>query len=930
MDSSFDKVEKLFHEALALPGPDRHTFLRSACAAEPHLVAEVESLLAHCGPETAALTVGANRVLSDLLQEQQQPADPYLSAGIALGPYSLERKLGEGGMGSVYLATDTRLHRKVAVKIVSHGFSQTTEARERFIREARVAASLSHPNIATVYDFGETERTPWLAMEYIDGTPLLSLSVRPLDADTWMRYATQIAEALAHAHSRGLIHRDIKPANILLTTEDRVKIIDFGLARPFYKQTNSGDSLTAPGSFIGTISYSAPELLRGGSASPRSDVYSLGVVLYEMACREQPFAGYSGGYELISAVLMGNYRSCRERNPDIAPGIAEIIETCMAREPANRYPDAAAVMVALANILSNSRDPGPSTKASSTRPAIAIVDFRNIGGSADLDWLGTGIAETLSADLSKLKAIRVIGRSRVMQVLRQLHSPGDPSSVATDLGRELDARWVLAGGYQQFGKRIRFTPALTEVESGDAVVIGKIDGLRTELFELQDRVVAAVVDALTIQIDISTQQKLLHPETRHIAAYEQYAHGRRKISEMQGRSLTTAIHHFEQAVAVDPDYALAYSGLGTAYALRFIASSNPEDIKHASGYLERAIELDPELGEPYPWLANIRVRRNNPAGAFLAGEKGVELQPDLAEAHYFYAGLHYMLPDYRPGSIAEVLFHFSEAIRLQPQFHAAWVVFGAAAAFLGKHNEAIEILTEAVRLESEPDLLFRFTGAQTLLAMAQSRAGLWEEARARHLSSIESLRPLDHVYSDTFQALSACGLGDIDLRSGDAHSALRHYRHAHRVVSQSRHILGGARLSMRANTGLAAAYAAEGNAVRARELMADVPQQLETLAAQTVTTTFECSIPQLWLSLAVAEVRLGELQTAATYLERARKTGWLDFVFLRNDPELRPLHDHPSFDVVVAELPDVSGVAFPMPAFGVPPKRRSQSISPTL
>ena len=376
-------------------------------------------------------------------------------------------------------------------------------------------------------------------------------------------------------------------------------------------------------------------------------------------------------------------------------------------------------------------------------------------------------------------------------------------------------------------------------------------------------------------------------------------------------------------MALDPDYALAYSGLGTAHALQFIRTSNPEDILCASRYLERAIELDPELGEPYPWLANIRIRKNDPAGAFAAGRKGIELQPDLAESHYFYGGLNYMVPDFQPGATRQTPAFLAEAIRLQPRFHAAWLGLGAAAAFLGRHAEAIRILTEAVRMEAEPELVYRFVGARTLLAIAHTRAGSWDAARVQHLDALEALRDTSHIYTATFETLSTCGLGDIELRCGNESAALTHYRHARRIIREARSAVGGARLLIRINASLSAAYAAAGEMARARELAAEAAAQFESVAGQSATATFECSLAQLCLTLAAAEVRLGNIDAAANYLNRSRLLGWLDLHWLRTDPELRALHGHPQFVSFVEQLAAVPEIEIPTPRFRAGPQSAS-------
>jgi serine/threonine protein kinase/tetratricopeptide (TPR) repeat protein len=923
MRASLKKIEAIFHDAVALPASDRGAFVDRACAGDPDLLREVESLLQHNDEQTAAFEGAVQPVASDLLTTAL--LEPHFAPGAMLGPYRLDRKLGEGGMGSVYLATDTRLTRKVAVKFINCALARTAAARARFLREARSGAALCHANIATLHDLGETAKTPWLVMEYVSGASLRSRLTGPLGESTWVRYATEIAAALEHAHTRRIIHRDIKPENIIITDDDHVKVIDFGLARAVHEQPAASGTITEPNAFMGTLAYAAPELFAGGSASARSDVYSLGVVLYEMACGEQPFARLTG-HALISAILAGSYPACKMRNPRIPPRVAALIDQCMSREPAARYKDAAVVAAALHHLGNTD---GFQQADTTPPPTLAVIDFRNIGGGSDVDWLGTGIAETLSVDLAKLRSVRVASRGRVVQSLRRLGSPQNDADTAIELGRDLGARWIVTGGYQQIGDRFRVTAALIDAGTGDALATEKIDGRWADLFDVQDRVVAALLKSLTIVFDTTDQQKILPAETRDMVAYEHYVRARQQMYEMGGKSLSAAIHHFEQAVRLDPDYALAYSGLGTAHALQFIDTSNPEDIIRASGYLERAIELDAELGEPYPWLVHIRIRKNNPAGAFAAGRKGLELQPDLAESHYFYSGGHYMLPEFEPGSLRTTPAHLAEAIRLQPRFHAAWLVLGATSAFLGKHADAIRILTEAVRMEAEPDLMYRFVGARTLLAIARTRAGLWDAARAQYLDALEALRDTDHIYTTCFQILSACGLGDIELRCRNESAALTHYRHARRIVRESPRAVGGARLLIRINAGLSAAYAATGEMTRAIELATEASTRLESLAGQTATATFECSLPQLWLTLAATEVRLGNFDAAGACLARARELGWLDLPWLNIDPELRPLHGHPAFLSFVEKLGSAPDSEIPLPRFGAPRHARPQFASGT-
>jgi eukaryotic-like serine/threonine-protein kinase len=914
MPTPFEKVEAIFHEAIQLPAEDRGGFLEGACGGDAELRREVESLLEHHRRRTATLAAGIRPMAGDLL------GATALDPGLMLGPYRVERKLGEGGMGAVYLATDSRLDRQVALKVISRNLARTPEARARFLREARSAASLSHANIATLYDVGETTETPWLVMEYVAGSSLRARLSEALSEAAWLRYASEIAAALGHAHARHIVHRDIKPENILITEEDHVKVIDFGLARAIHEQFAPSGTITGPDAFIGTLAYAAPELLSGGSASARSDVYSLGAVLYEMACGGAPFVGLSG-HGLISAILSGSYPACASRDPRIDPRIAALIERSMARDPAMRHKDAGEVAAALA-----SEDTGsPRPRDAAPPPILAVIDFRNISHVPDLDWLGTGIAESLSADLARFGSVRIASRSRVVQTLRRLGCSLDDAGAAVELGRELGAEWIVTGGYQQLGERIRVTATLVETATGNALASEKVDGRWVDLFDVEDRVVAAVLQGLTIHFGSGELKRILPAETRSIAAYEHYARARQATYDMRGPSLSTAIHHFEQAIALDPDYAPAYSGLGRAHVLQFIRTTNPEDVHRASACLERAIELDPELGEPYTWLANVRLRRNDPVGSFAAGKKGVELQPDVAEAHYFCGGLYYMVPEYQPGGLRAWVSHLAEAIRLEPQFHPAWLILGASAAFLGNHGAAIRLLVEAARRAAEPDTVYRFVGAETLRATAHSRAGSWEEARTGHLEALEVLRGTGHIYTTCFETLSACGLGDIDVRCDAPAAALAHYRRARRIVRESPRTAGGARLLIRADAGLATAYVLTGNRARARELLTAAASSLEGLEGQTATATIECSLAQLWLCLAAAESVLGDLAAAAACLDRARWLGWLDGVWLRTDPLLRPLEGRSEYDKFAEELAAAPAPQLPLPIGGAEASRSSSA-----
>lgn len=893
MSRFWQEVERIFHEALTRPTEERQAFLESSCGTDHDLLCEVTSLLQHHGEPTQRLATSVQPVAASLLESSR--AD-NIAAATMFGPYQVDRKLGDGGMGAVYLATDTRLGRKVAIKLASGAVAHTAAARARFLREAQSAAALAHPNIAIVHDFGETAGRPWLVMEYVAGTSLRSrIGAGAVSEKVWMDYATQIASALEHAHARRIVHRDVKPENIMLSEDGVVKLVDFGIATVLSDDPRV-EQITETGVFVGTLAYTAPELYCGEQASTRTDVYSCGVVLWELAYGRHPFATLSGP-ALVGAIVAGQH-SGGVPEVDLSPGIKSFIQRCMSRAPSDRYPDGASLSAALRTI----RTGGLIAPVSARSPSVAVLDFANIAGSSEVDWLGTGIAETLSADLAKMKSATVAQRGRIQQAVRRAGDPEHDPAAAAALGRELAVDWIIAGAFQQIGNRIRLTAKIIETATGDVIAFEKTDGVRDDLFDLQDRIAAASINTLSLRLGTDSTGTTPAPKPPSLAAYEHYVRGRRQMYQMQGHTLNEAIEHFKQAVALDPGYALAYSALGTAHMLRFPITTNPDDVARASECLEHAIKLDPELGEPYPWLCNIRFRQSNPEGAFAAGLKGIQLQPDLPEAHYFYGGGQYLCAEHPTADQHKGLDSLTEALRVQPKFHPAWIGAGATSIFLGKYESAIQFLSEAIRLEPEPDLLYRFVGADSLCGIAYMRMSQWQTATRYHTEALQKLSNSSHIYSDAFRILSACGLGDIELRSGSATVAAAHYRRAWQIAKEKPRIIGSQRLQIRAGAGLVAAYACAGEQERALELMAEIRPWLDTAAAQTATATLECGLAQLCIDLAVAEVQLGRLEEASKLLARARKVGWKDVAWLRSDPLFKPIHSDPVFRSWVGPL----------------------------
>ena len=447
-----------------------------------------------------------------------------LSAGTRLGPYEIVALLGAGGMGEVYQAKESRLDRTVAVKVLRPGIAADESHRKRFLREVRATAAFSHPGIALFYGAGEAEDCLYLAMEYVPGHTLQRDLVKgPIPSRSFGDYVLQIAAALEHAHARGILHRDIKPSNIMVADDGVVKLLDFGLAQNILPREETVTAVTAAGTVVGTLQYCAPEVLAGRAATIRSDIYNLGVLMYEMACGRRPFDQLDGA-SFVSAVFLGQAPPVRQRNPAVSERISRVISRAMAVEPQDRFQSAAELAAALRTM-----DESPDRAAVALEravPVLAVLDFLNLSDDPSTNWLGTGLAETIAADLGRLSAVRVIPRERVQQELRNLTEKHSLTLIAT----HLNVRWLVTGSYQRSDDRIRITPRLLEPASGEVAVTGKIDGAWDDIFGLQDRVVAELMRALKVEMDASTRERVAAPETLRLEAYKQYAQGRKSFA----------------------------------------------------------------------------------------------------------------------------------------------------------------------------------------------------------------------------------------------------------------------------------------------------------------------------------------------------------------------------------------------------------------
>jgi len=825
------------------------------------------------------------------------------SAGTRIGPYEIVATLGAGGMGEVYKARDSRLDRTVALKLMRSAMSSDENHRKRFLREARATAAFSHPGIAGMYDAGESNDLLYLAMEFVPGHTLQYEIAQGAISSAFVReYSIQIATALEHAHARGILHRDIKPGNIMVSNDNAIKLLDFGLAQFLLPQDETATLITTAGSFVGTYQYCAPEVLSGRAATIRSDLYSLGVVMYEMACGRTPFAGLQER-ALVAAALLGESPRVEERNPAVSGVLAGLIARAMAPQPQERFASAAELAAAL-RTMDNRPDSGAVVRERAN-PVIAVMDFVNLSGDPNSEWLATGIAETVTADLRKLKNVQVVTRERVQLQLRRIEDRSDTSMI----GRLLNARWLVTGSFQRAGNRIRITPKLLEAASGEGAQLEKIDGEWDDLFELQDRVVREILRALNVEMDSSARRKVATPEARRLEAYEHYTEGQKGLRILGKDSIENSRRHLELAIELDPEYAVAYAALGHTYAMRWIYRNDPDDLSRASGCLEHAIELDPELGTPYGTLAYVYGRQNKIDKGVKAGLKGIRLDRDVATSHYFTGFASWIAGLEISGSYLQpAVEHFMNVIDVEPTLSSAWLNLGTMAMHNGAYDRAESLISEVLSLRASRRAIVELPFGEMILAEIFLRRLDWERALEWHDRGLKYMTQMDSVYKETAVALHCCGLADIYLRQNKPDEALAHLHKAWRVVHEFPNMMAHNRVLTRTMATMEWVYADLGDRNRAEQLIADAKKLLETVFSTPGGMIHGVLTLDLCHTLSIALLRLNQTEAACEMFGKAVERGWGDAAWMNNDPALIPLATLPQFQVwrqQVRELPQL-------------------------
>jgi serine/threonine protein kinase/Tfp pilus assembly protein PilF len=772
-----------------------------------------------------------------------------LSIGSKLGPYEILAAIGKGGMGEIYRARDSRLGRDVAIKVLPEQLAKDSEALSRFESETKALASLSHPNILSIFDVGEEQGILFAVTELLEGETLRSrLEREPITVEDFLQINLSITSALSAAHSRGVVHRDLKPDNIFITKDNQIKILDFGLARReeaiSSKDGSSPKSTsdTEPGMIVGSIEYMSPEQVRGESADSRSDIFSLGSVMFEMLSGHTPFSR-TNIVDTLKAVL-------REEAPRVSAGdrklpseLNGIVLRCLRKDPTDRFQSSAEIRLALMNLsTATSRTrvmPGFHVSSKiwialitvvlaivavvlyrASHPAevidtIAVLPFSNLNNNPDAEFISDGVTESIIRNLSEIPKIQVMASSTVF---RYKNSKLDPQAIGTQL--KVDA--VVTGKILVRNDTLTINSELVNVKTGALLWGGEYSRKFSDILHVQDEIAKEISGGLRLKLSTEQEKRLSKHDTENMEAYESYLKGRFYWNKRNEDALKKGIDYFQRAVDIDPEYGLAYAGLADSYnLLSLYGGLNPTDtFPKAKSAAVRALQIDDTLPEAHTSLAYIHLYYDwDWSGAEKEFQRALELNPNYATAHVWY------------GEYLQALARFEEAIREM------------------KHAQALDPLSLIVQAD---------------LGWTYFRAGRYDKA-------IEEFNRALELDPDFLPAQS--GLGWAYALQSDIPKSAEHFQKAKSLSSISS-----------VSAGLGYMYAISGNKKEAMKILSDPTIHLSAYSEATI----------------YAGLKQNEI--AFEFLEKALQEKSDSLVFLKVEPTFNDLHADPRFDSLIRRM----------------------------
>jgi len=760
------KVEELYRSAQQREPDQRSLFLSEACRGDNELKREVELLLAKDAPGDPALRDTA--IWTSTPTALRDPPARRLQPGSKLGPYTLTAVIGAGGMGEVFQALDPRLGRNVAIKVLPEHLSQDPQALARFEFEAKAIAALSHPNIVAIFDVGNDHGIHYVVTELLQGETLRGRIKRgPIPWREAVTLGLAIVEALAGAHAKGLIHRDLKPDNVFLTRDQRVKLLDFGIARwkpqVQTQETGSVVTRTLAGTVIGTVGYMSPEQVRGEPADAPSDIFSFGCVLYEMITGKRAFHGASP-LETMAAILSERPIPPSELQSLLPIDLDHIIASCLEKEPQCRFQDAPALAAALKTIEDGGTASGtakPPLASKGAADSIAVLPFTNSSGNPDLEYLTDGITENLINSLSQLQGMRVVARATVFKY------KGQQIDLET-AGRALRVRAILMGRVSQRGESLNVQCELVDVREGSQLWGQQYHHKLTDIFKVQETIAREITKKLKLKLTREKMQRLTRRYTEDPEAYQLFLRGRYYWNKRTPEWMRKGIENFQLALQKDPRYALAYAGLADCYALlgSYGALSPQDAFQKTRSFALKALEIDRTLAEAHTSLAFAQ-------GFFewdwRGGERGfkrsIQLSPSYPTFHWYGYFLMAL------GRLDEAFVNIRQALDLDPlalviNAQLAWCMH-----FARRYDDAIEQARKT--LEMDPS----FGLAQLWMGLSYLHKGSYEVAVTTLQAAHKSLDMAPIVLGALGQAYAISGLSEEAQQTlvQLAANAQRHY-----------------------------------------------------------------------------------------------------------------------------------------------------------
>jgi serine/threonine-protein kinase len=782
-----------------------------------------------------------------------------LASGTRLGPYEILAPIGAGGMGEVYRAHDARLNRDVAIKVIPDQFAKDPAALARFKREAQAVAALSHPNILVLFDIGSQDGVTWVVTELLEGETLRErLDRGSLPWRKTVEIGIAIAQGLAAAHAKGIVHRDIKPANIFITSDERVKILDFGLASA--RPSLSHDEKTATHVELGlettsgTLPYMSPEQIRGEATDIHTDLYSLGVVLYEAAAGRRPFVA-SSAVDMMAAILREEPPPLASHGKQVPAELQRLIEQCLAKNPLNRLHSAHDLAFALGNVTTASQPavevvpPAPTHRSPRTRVVIvsailvftlaasafvwfhwarsraidslAVLPFTEAHSTPDTEYLTDGITESLIGNLSQLPNLKVMSRSAV---LRYKGKETDPHKA----GRELGVRAVLTGHLEQRAGNLSITTELVNVDD-DSVLWGeRYERKLMDALAVQNDIAHQIVEKLRLRLNAQQITRMKMYQTASPEAYQLYLKGRYYAAKFDPVNLNKGRDYLRQAIETDPGFALAYDGLSYYYALLL-------------DWFEPATDAGPKC--------------------LAAAQKALEIDPDLVEAHVEMGAAHLFYDFDWPAAERE----FSRAMELNPNYAPAHEYYAWYLMVMGRASESLTEIQKAGQIDPlSPEIAFEH--GWFLYYSRRYKEALAQEEKALELDP---------------------NLWTVYFIKGLANEQLGHFPEAATALTKGEEILGDNPSPPLAE--LAHVYALWGKHDEATRTL----DKVLALSKRTQVSKY---------AIATAYTGVGDKERAFTNLDRAYEEHSFLLGFLKSDPTMDSLRSDPRFAALLQKM----------------------------